>query len=89
MDEAIGKVALPKGLLLYRGIDYDSVTSDLGSDIEIGMKIRDAGYMSTSYSEGVASQFAVPYLFDEVDIERRPLFVIQITSCSVRRSQPS
>jgi hypothetical protein len=78
MDKAIGKVALPEGLLVYRGIDYDRVTSDLGSDIGIGMKIRDAGYMSTSYSEGVAFQFAVPNLFDEGDIKRMPLFVIQI-----------
>lgn len=80
MDDAISKVKLPKGLVLYRGIDYEKVSDELGSDIEIGMVIRDAGYMSTSYNEGVASNFAVPRTFTDDVIERKPLYVIAITS---------
>lgn len=80
MDDAISKVKLPKGLVLYRGIDYEKVSDELGSDIEIGMLIRDAGYMSTSYNEGVASNFAVPRTFTDDVIERKPLYVIAITS---------
>jgi len=81
LDDAISKIKLPKGLVLYRGIDYEKVTAELGSDIEIGMVIRDAGYMSTSYKESVASRFAVPGSFTDTDaIERKPLFVIAIKS---------
>lgn len=80
MDDAISKVKIPKGLVLYRGIDYEKVADELGSNIEIGMVIRDAGYMSTSYSEGVASRFAVPHIFGNDVIERKPLYVIAITS---------
>lgn len=79
MDDAISKIKLPKGLVLYRGIDYEKVTAELGSAIEIGMVIRDAGYMSTSYKVSVASRFAVPYPFSDNDaIERKPLYVIRI-----------
>ncbi|MEN6396391.1 MAG: ADP-ribosyltransferase [Methanoregula sp.] len=81
MDDAISKIKLPTDLILYRGIDYEKVTDELGSDIEIGMIIRDAGYMSTSYKESVASRYAVPYTFaDEDSIARKPLFVIMIMS---------
>jgi len=80
LDEAIGKVELPAGLVLYRGIDYGSVTDRLGSGITIGMKIRDAGYMSASYAEDVAARFAVPYRFDDdnENLERRPIYVIPV-----------
>jgi hypothetical protein len=81
MDDAISKVKLPKGLILYRGIDYEKVTAELGSGIEIGMVIRDAGYMSSSYKENVAFRFAVPCTFSDDDvIERKPLYVITIKS---------
>lgn len=81
LDDAISKIKLPKGLVLYRGIDYEKMTAELGSDIEIGMAIRDAGYMSTSYKVSVASRFAVPYIFsDNHAIERKPLYVIRMKS---------
>lgn len=81
LDDAISKIKLPNGLVLYRGIDYEKVTAELGSNIEIGMVIRDAGYMSTSYMESVASRFAVPCTFTNNDaIERKPLYVIRIKS---------
>jgi hypothetical protein len=80
LDDAIDKVELPTGLVLYRGIDYISVTTDLGSDIGIGMKIRDAGYMSATYAESIAFRFAVPFIFkdDAKEIKRRPVYVIQV-----------
>lgn len=75
MDAATRRVNLPSDLKLYRGIDYKRFTEDLGHDMETGVKYRDGGYMSTSYAERVAYNYAVPYTFED-GIERRPIFVI-------------
>jgi hypothetical protein len=76
MDDAISKVELPAHLILYRGVDYEKLIADLGHPLLKGVMYRDAGFMSTSYTEKVACQFAVPCIFDEGDIRRRPIFVI-------------
>jgi hypothetical protein len=76
MDDAISKVELPADLILYRGVDYEKLTDDLGHTIEKGIIYHDAGFMSTSYTENVAFRFAVPHIFDDGDIGRRPIFVI-------------
>jgi hypothetical protein len=76
MDDAINKVELPADLILYRGVDYEKLIDDLGHDIKKGVIYHDAGFMSTSYAERVAYSFAVPYIFDEGDIGRKPIFVI-------------
>lgn len=76
LDDAISKVELPADLILYRGMDYEKLTADLGNDIKKGVTFRDAGFMSTSYSETVAYGFAVPCIFDEGDTRRKPIFVI-------------
>ena len=76
MDDAISKVELPAYLILYRGVDYEKLIADLGYPLLRGVMYRDAGFMSTSYRENVACQFAVPCIFDEGDIRRRPIFVI-------------
>lgn len=76
MDEAVSKVVLPADLILYRGVDYKKLIDDLGHALEKGVLYHDAGFMSTSYTETVAYRFAVPCIFDDGDIERRPIFVI-------------
>lgn len=76
MDNAISKVTLPADLILYRGVDYEKLIDDLGHDIEKGVIYHDAGFMSTSYTESVAYSFAVPSIFNEGDIGRKPIFVI-------------
>lgn len=73
MDEAIRKVELPADLILYRGVDYEKLIDDLGNALETGGIFRDAGFMSTSYTEMVAYRFAVPSVFENGDIERRPI----------------
>jgi ADP-ribosyltransferase exoenzyme len=76
MDDAISKVQLPADLILYRGVDYEKLIDDLGHALEKGVMFHDAGFMSTSYTETVACRFAVPCIFFEGDIKRRPIFVI-------------
>jgi hypothetical protein len=76
MDEAIGKVELPADLVLYRGVDYEKLIDDVGYALEKGVMYRDAGFMSTSYTETVAYRFAVPCIFDDGKSKRRPIFVL-------------
>lgn len=80
MDEAISKVELPPDLILYRGVDYQQLTDDIGYEIELGVIYGDAGFMSTSYMENVAYRFAIPHIFEDGDIARRPIFVIKTKS---------
>jgi hypothetical protein len=76
MDDAISKVELPPDLVLYRGVDYDKLVGDLGYALKKGVMYRDAGFMSTSYSENVACRFAVPGFFNGGDRKQRPILVI-------------
>jgi hypothetical protein len=76
LDSAISKIDLPENLVLYRGVDYEKVIADLGMEIKKGTKFREPAYMSTSYAEEVAHVFSVPCIFEDGEIERKPIFVI-------------